>query len=142
MTRKLTDPPAAATAHCPLHRDLAASGVGSLARTVGAGIRPGDRFPRHGVSYALKKRVGAGLLEGRQRGKEVFFRTTPRGRDVCSRYRQGRETCLMPSFTGTPGENARLGDAASLLRTRSRRYDQAARAAAAARFTVLDGVPA
>ena len=31
---------------------------------------------------------------------------------------------------GTPEENARLGDAASLLRTLSGRYDQAARAAA------------
>jgi predicted MarR family transcription regulator len=92
----------------------------------------------HVVSYALKKLVGMGLLEGSKRGKEVFFRTTGRGRDACWRYRQVRETCLMPGFAGTPEENARLGDAASLLRTLSGRYDQAARAAAASVFTSLD----
>jgi predicted MarR family transcription regulator len=95
----------------------------------------------HVVSYALKKLVGMGLLEGSKRGKEVFFRTTERGRDACRRYRQVRETCLMPGFSGTPEENARLGDAASLLRTLSGRYDQAARAAAAAMFTSLDQEP-
>jgi predicted MarR family transcription regulator len=92
----------------------------------------------HVVSYALKKLVGLGLLEGSKRGKEVFFHTTERGRDACRRYRQVRETCLMPGFAGTPEENARLGDAAALLRTLSGRYDQAARAAAASMFTSLD----
>ena len=92
----------------------------------------------HVVSYALKKLVGMGLLAGSKRGKEVFFHTTERGRDACRRYRQVRETCLMPGFGGTPDENARLGEAASLLRTLSGRYDQAARAAAAAVFTSLD----
>ena len=92
----------------------------------------------HVVSYALKKLVGMGLLEGSKRGKEVFFRTTERGRDACQRYRRVRETCLMPGFSGTPDENARLGDAAALLRTLSGRYDQAARAAAASMFTSLD----
>jgi predicted MarR family transcription regulator len=92
----------------------------------------------HVVSYALKKLAGMGLVEGSKRGKEVFFRTTERGRAACRRYRQVRETCLMPGFGGTPEENARLGDAASLLRTLSGRYDQAARAAAAAMFTSLD----
>lgn len=91
----------------------------------------------HVVSYALKKLVGMGLVEGSKRGKEVFFRTTERGRGACGRYRQVRETCLMPGFAGTPEENARLGDAASLLRTLSGRYDQAARAAAASVFTSL-----
>jgi len=91
----------------------------------------------HVVSYALKKLVGMGLLEGSKRGKEVFFRTTERGRDACRRYRQVRETCLMPGFAGTADENTRLGDAAALLRTLSGRYDQAARAAAASVFTSL-----
>jgi predicted MarR family transcription regulator len=92
----------------------------------------------HVVSYALKKLVGMGLIESSKRGKEVFFRTTERGRDACHRYRQVREACLMPGFAGTPEENARLGDAASLLRTLSGRYEQAARAAAASVFTSLD----
>ncbi len=91
----------------------------------------------HVVSYALKKLVGMGLLEGSKRGKEVFFRTTERGRDACQRYRQVRETCLMPGFAGTPEENTQLGEVASLLRTLSGRYDQAARAASASMFTSL-----
>lgn len=88
----------------------------------------------HVVSYALKKLVAAGLLEGSKRGKEVFFRTTDRGRDACERYRQVREACLIPGFGATAEENARLGELAALLRTLSGRYDQAARAAAAAVF--------
>ena len=101
----------------------------------------------HVVSYALKKLAGMGLVEGGKRGKEVFFRTTGLGRTACERYRQVRETCLMPGFAGTPEENLRLGDVASLLRTLSGRYDQAARAASASMFTSLgenpvEGVPA
>ncbi|WP_088279931.1 winged helix DNA-binding protein [Ideonella sp. A 288] len=96
----------------------------------------------HVVSYALKKLVGMGLIEGAKRGKEVFFHTTERGRQACERYRQVRETCLMPGFAGTEGENARLGDTAALLRTLSGRYDQAARAAAASVFTSLGAAAA
>jgi predicted MarR family transcription regulator len=95
----------------------------------------------HVVSYALKKLVGMGLVEGSRRGKEVYFRTNERGRQACERYRQVRETCLMPGFAGTDEENARLGDTASLLRTLSGRYDQAARAAAASAFTSLGAGP-
>jgi predicted MarR family transcription regulator len=91
----------------------------------------------HVVSYALKKLVGMGLVEGSKRGKEVFFRTTERGREACERYRQVRETCLMPGFAGSTEENQRLGDVASVLRTLSGRYDQAARAASASMFTSL-----
>jgi predicted MarR family transcription regulator len=95
----------------------------------------------HVVSYALKKLAGMGLVEGSKRGKEVFFRTTGRGRAACERYRQVRETCLMPGFAGTSEENLRLGDVASLLRTLSGRYDQAARAASASMFTSLGVSP-
>lgn len=90
----------------------------------------------HVVSYALKKLVGLGLLEGSKRGKEVFFRTTDAGRAACERYRQVREACLIPGFGSSAEENARLGELAALLRTLSGRYDQAARAAAAARLDV------
>lgn len=91
----------------------------------------------HVVSYSLKKLVGMGLVAGAKRGKEVFFRTTPLGRDTCERYREVRETCLLPGFSGAADENDRLGDVASLLRTLSGRYDQAARAASASLFTSL-----
>ena len=93
----------------------------------------------HVVSYALKKLGNLGLVEGSKRGKEVLFGTTAHGREICERYRQVRETCLLPGFAGSGEDNTRLGEAASLLRTLSGRYDQAARAAAAARF---DGGPA
>ena len=95
----------------------------------------------HVVSYALKKLAGMGLVESSKRGKEVFFGTTPRGRAVCERYRQVRETCLLPGFAGSDDDNSQLGAAASLLRTLSGRYDQAARAASASQFTALDGAP-
>jgi predicted MarR family transcription regulator len=91
----------------------------------------------HVVSYSLKKLAAMGLVEGTKRGKEVFFRTSERGREACERYRQVRETCLMPGFVGSESENGRLGDSASLLRTLSGRYDQAARAASASLFTSL-----
>jgi predicted MarR family transcription regulator len=95
----------------------------------------------HVVSYALKKLAGLGLVDSSKRGKEVFFGTTARGREVCERYRQVRETCLLPGFSGTDDDNRCIGEAASLLRTLSGRYDQAARAASASSFTSL-GAPA
>jgi predicted MarR family transcription regulator len=64
-----------------------------------------------------------------RRGKEVFFSATEHGRSLCLRYREVREACLMPGFSGAAAENERLGDMASFLRTLSGRYDQAARAA-------------
>ena len=83
----------------------------------------------HVVSYALKKLANLDLVSGERRGKEVFWSTTEAGRALCDRYRQVREACLMPGFSGTEDENARIGDMARLLRTISGRYDQGARAA-------------
>jgi predicted MarR family transcription regulator len=48
---------------------------------------------------------------------------------LCERYRQVREACLMPGFSGIEEENLRIGEMARLLRTISGRYDQGARAA-------------
>ena len=78
----------------------------------------------HVVSYALKKLANLGLVSGERRGKEVFWSTTEAGRALCERYRQVREACLMPGFSGTDDENVRIGDMARLLRTISGRYDQ------------------
>ncbi len=83
----------------------------------------------HVVSYALKKLANLGLVSGERRGKEVFWSTTEAGRELCERYRQVREACLMPGFSGAEDENLRIGDMARLLRTLSGRYDQGARAA-------------
>jgi predicted MarR family transcription regulator len=83
----------------------------------------------HVVSYALKKLANLGLVSGERRGKEVFWSTTDAGQALCERYRQVREACLMPGFSGADEENVRIGDLARLLRTISGRYDQGARAA-------------
>lgn len=85
----------------------------------------------HVVSYSLKKLMGAGLVRNARRGKEVFFSTTDAGRALCQRYRDVREACLMPGFSGSVEDNAHLAEVARLLRTLSGRYDQAARAASA-----------
>ena len=83
----------------------------------------------HVVSYALKKLARLGFVAGNRRGKEVFWSTTAAGQALCERYRQVREACLMPGFSGSEEENLRIGDLARLLRTLSGRYDQGARAA-------------
>jgi len=83
----------------------------------------------HVVSYSLKKLMSAGYVRSQKRGKEVFFSTTEAGAALCMRYREVREACLMPGFSGAAEENRRLGEFAELLRTLSGRYDQAARAA-------------
>jgi predicted MarR family transcription regulator len=83
----------------------------------------------HVVSYALKKLANLGLVSGERRGKEVLWSTTAKGQALCERYRQVREACLMPGFSGAEEENLRIGDLARLLRTLSGRYDQGARAA-------------
>ena len=83
----------------------------------------------HVVSYALKKLANLGLVSGERRGKEVFWSTSAAGQALCERYRQVREACLVPGFSGAEEENLRIGDLARLLRTLSGRYDQGARAA-------------
>ncbi|QDF95091.1 transcriptional regulator [Azoarcus sp. DD4] len=83
----------------------------------------------HVVSYSLRKLAGLGLVQSKKQGKEAFFGVTERGREICLAYRDVRESCLMPGFTGSAEDNAQLGELARLLRTLSGRYDQAARAA-------------
>ncbi|QRM18385.1 winged helix DNA-binding protein [Dechloromonas sp. TW-R-39-2] len=83
----------------------------------------------HVVTYSVKKLVGMGLVSSTKRGKEAFFSTTEEGAELCMQYREVREACLMPGFSGAEEENQRLGEVARLLRTVSGRYDQAARAA-------------
>jgi predicted MarR family transcription regulator len=83
----------------------------------------------HIVSYSLKKLAAGGLVGGSKRGKEVFFSTTAEGRDLCMKYREVREACLMPGFSGEAEENKLLAEMARTMRTLSGRYDQAARAA-------------
>lgn len=85
----------------------------------------------HVVSYSIKKLLAAGLVGSEKRGKEVFFSISQQGAGLCARYREVREACLMPGFSGLAEENSRLGEMARTLRQLSGRYDQAARAATA-----------
>ena len=77
----------------------------------------------------LRKLGGLGLVQSVKRGKEAFYSVTDQGREICLAYRDVREACLMPGFSGSAEENARIAELAQLLRTVSGRYDQAARAA-------------
>jgi len=83
----------------------------------------------HVVSYSAKKLIGMKLVCSTKRGKEVFLKSTEEGAALCLRYRDVRESCLLPGFSGDADENHRFGEVAQLLRTLSGRYDQAARAA-------------
>lgn len=83
----------------------------------------------HVVSYSVKKLIGMKLVKSTKRGKELFLSTTDEGESLCIRYRDVREACLLPGFSGQDEENQHLSDIARLLRTLSGRYDQAARAA-------------
>lgn len=83
----------------------------------------------HTVNYALRKLLKLGLLDSEKRGKEVFYRTSESGRDLCERYRKVREECLLEPMQkgGMAGEDLR--EIASALRVLSGYYDQASRAA-------------
>ena len=88
----------------------------------------------HTVSYALKKLVRQGLVEGTRRGKEIHYSTSAAGRAACERYRQVREDCLVAAIRVFAGQsegdlNRQVGELADLLRALSGIYDQAARAA-------------
>lgn len=84
----------------------------------------------HIATYALKKLVAAGLVRREKRGKEMFYSTTPEGLELCNRYKEVRDSCLVSSFTKTEKEKEQLADMAKFLRNLSGLYDQASRGAA------------
>jgi len=83
----------------------------------------------HTVSYSLKKLVSQGLVARTKRGKEALFSTTPSGHDLCAKYRDVREDCLIASFQALGLDGEGIGRIADRLRALSGLYDQAARAA-------------
>ena len=83
----------------------------------------------HTVNYAIKKLLKADLVKGQKQGKEMFYSTTEKGQNVCERYREIREQCLLESITRVDGMDEELGEIANTLRTLSGMYDQASRAA-------------
>jgi predicted MarR family transcription regulator len=84
----------------------------------------------HVASYALKKLMARGYVASEKVGKEVFFSATPAGRELCGKYREVRESCLISTLKESGLTNEQIGEAAQLLRNASGLYDTAARAAA------------
>lgn len=83
----------------------------------------------HVVSYALKKLVAAGLVRNEKKGKETLYSITPEGTDLCDRYKEVRDSCLVSSFSQADDEQVQLADMAKFLRNFSGVYDQASRGA-------------
>ena len=84
----------------------------------------------HVATYALKKLVARGYVASEKAGKEVFFSATPAGRELCWKYREVRESCLISALRESGLTNDQIGEAAQLMRNASGLYDTAARAAA------------
>lgn len=83
----------------------------------------------HTVNYALRKLLKVDLIISTKRGKEVFYKLSEQGEDLCAKYRLIRKRCLLDGMDkmGLTGEDMRkLG---SDLRAMSGQYDQASRAA-------------
>ncbi|MEH6359689.1 MAG: winged helix DNA-binding protein [Amylibacter sp.] len=83
----------------------------------------------HTVNYALRKLMKMDLLTSNKRGKEVFYKPSQSGEELCEKYRIVREQCLLDGLDqmGMSGEDMRkLG---ANLRALSGQYDQASRAA-------------
>ncbi|TWJ19345.1 winged helix DNA-binding protein [Geobacter argillaceus] len=83
----------------------------------------------HLATYSIKKLVAADLVSGAKKGKEMYYSATPKGSDLCNRYKSVRDTCLIGSFTKSEDEAKTLGSIAKFLRNISGSYDQASRAA-------------
>jgi len=84
----------------------------------------------HVVTYALKKLVKAGLVQSEKAGKELLFSATLAGQELCMKYKEVRERCLIEVQAESGIQNQAIGEAAQLLRSASGLYDTAARAAA------------
>ncbi len=83
----------------------------------------------HTVTYALKKLERGGLVKSARQGKEKIAEVTAEGRDLCERYREIREECLIASIEMLNVDREDMAKLAGLLRALSGLYDQAARAA-------------
>ena len=84
---------------------------------------------QHTVNYSLNKLIKNELVQREKRGKEMFYCTTEKGKEACSKYRDIREQCLCSGYRSLKKEETEVSEAASLLRLMSGLYDQASRAA-------------
>ena len=83
----------------------------------------------HTVNYALRKLLKMDLLVSEKRGKEVFYRTSEQGAELCDAYRRVREQCLLDGLSRMDISGEALREMATNLRALSGLYDQASRAA-------------
>lgn len=83
----------------------------------------------HTVNYAIKKLLKAELIKGEKIGKEMFYSTSDLGVELCEKYREIREQCLLDSLKHVNTTEDELSEIASALRTISGLYDQASRSA-------------
>ena len=83
----------------------------------------------HTVNYALRKLSKAGLVDSEKRGKEVFYRTSKSGAELCDQYRSVREGCLIDGLSRMDLSGDELSSIGASLRAMSGQYDQASRAA-------------
>jgi predicted MarR family transcription regulator len=83
----------------------------------------------HTVNYALKKLVKHGLVAGEKSGKEILYSATEQGIELCGKYREVREQCLVDGLTMHDSGGHDLSEIAASLRALSGVYDQASRAA-------------
>lgn len=84
----------------------------------------------HTVNYALRKLLKMELLSSEKRGKEVFYRASDQGADLCEAYREVRDECFLDGLSHTEMSGEHMRDMAASLRALSGQYDQASRAAA------------
>ncbi|MFN4271250.1 MAG: winged helix DNA-binding protein [Aliihoeflea sp.] len=84
----------------------------------------------HLANYAIKKLVEHGLVKAGRSGKEKTISITPKGADLCNRYREVREALVVRAARQLGHDPADISRMAALMRTLSGAYDQAARAAA------------
>ena len=84
----------------------------------------------HLVNYSIKKLVDRKLVKIGKRGKEKTVAITQAGRDACSRYREIREALLVESVLSLGLKEEQLSQIATILRSLSGQYEQAARSAA------------
>jgi len=84
---------------------------------------------QHTVNYSLKKLAKSELVAREKHGKEIFYFTTEKGKEACTRYREIREQCLTSAYRTLSQEGSEISQAAALLRLMSGLYDQASRAA-------------
>lgn len=83
----------------------------------------------HTVNYALRKLSKAELIESEKRGKEVFYRTSATGAELCEAYRAVRDRCLIDGLQRMDITGEDMSNLGASLRALSGQYDQASRAA-------------